>query len=451
MKNKLFLTAITVFSILFVFCLAACPAPTDPDPDTKALLPAPQNLSAVVVSSTSIRLSWSPLDGATSYNVYRTTDSEWKSSILIESSVLTTTCTDKELEPATTYYYKVAAKKGYPDYTQGDLSEAATATTPSDTPPDETGKTPSDTPSDETGKTPPDTSPDETGKNKFFFIQTGRETEASGTLYYMVDDSTEPRVLSDKIFTSFFVKSGDSKVVFAEIISGYSGAYIGTMDIDGSGYHQTNERGFNPCLNNDSSLIYFDDGTDIYTMNLDGTDRKKFDIPEVTGPKKFPRLSPDGAKLAFYQESPGSKWYYDNVVYLYILDLSTCGVTKLNNVSIPVSYLNWSPDGEMIAFSTTTGITPPIHELWTVKTDGSEEPVRITDSGSPLTGACAYPYFIDNLSIVCASTKAKSFNYRSDWDGDHYKYELAKIGADGKNLSILLSNISIKDPAWITK
>jgi dipeptidyl aminopeptidase/acylaminoacyl peptidase len=184
-------------------------------------------------------------------------------------------------------------------------------------------------------------------------------------------------------------------------------------------------------------------------MSLDGTNKTKLEIPEVSGTKKFPRLSPDGARLAFYQTSPGSKWYSDNVAYIYVLDLASQEVTKLNNASIPASCLSWSPDGSLIAFSTTTGVTPPIHELWTVKADGSEYPVRIADSGSPSTGACGYPAFIDNDNILCGSTKNKILNWRSDWDGSHYKYELAKIGPDGTGFTILLAGRSIKDPLWV--
>jgi Tol biopolymer transport system component len=291
---------------------------------------------------------------------------------------------------------------------------------------------------------------DETDGDRMFFIKTAEQTEASGTLCYVLEGSTEIHTVSNKTFAAFFVNPQNSKIVFAEVISGYSGAFIGTMNSDGSDYRQTNQSGSNPCFNNDGDLIYFDDGTDIYTMNPDGTNRQKLEIPGVSGDKRFPRLSPDGAMLAFYQPSPGAKWYYDDVVYLYIFDMTENHVTKLNADSIPVSYLSWSPGGGTIAFSTTIGVTPPVHELWTVKTNGGEEPVRIADSSSPATGACTFPAFIDDSVILCASTKNKILNYRSSWDGDHYKYELAKIGADGTALTIVLQNVSVKNPVWVS-
>jgi Tol biopolymer transport system component len=122
----------------------------------------------------------------------------------------------------------------------------------------------------------------------------------------------------------------------------------------------------------------------------------------------------------------------------------------LNNDSIPVSYLNWSPDGTTIAFSTTTGITPPVRELWTVTADGSAQPQRIADSGSPAVGACGFPGFSDDGFILCGSTRNKLLNWRSSWDGSHYMYELAKISSDGTALTILLSGYSIKDPVWVS-
>jgi len=285
---------------------------------------------------------------------------------------------------------------------------------------------------------------------RIYFIKMAENTEANGTLCYIPKDSKTVYTVSGKNMAGYSVNKDHTMIVFAEVLEGYSGTYIGFMKTDGSAYRQTNIRGSNPSFNNSGNIVYFDDNGALYSMNVDGTGKMEIEVSEVEGTKIFPRISPDGSKLAFYQTSPGDKWYYDDVVYLYVYDLAAGNVIKLNNDSIPVSYLNWNPDGTTIAFSTTTGVTPPIHELWSVKADGSAQPQRITDSESPVSGACGFPGFSDDGFILCGSTKNKTLNYYSSWDGSHYKYELAKISPDGTELTILLAGYSIKDPVLIS-
>ena len=284
---------------------------------------------------------------------------------------------------------------------------------------------------------------------RFYFIKMAEQTEASGTLCFLYEGSKAVFPVSGRSMTGFSINRDKTTIVFAEILPGYSGTYLAFMNTNGASYRQTYVSGSNPSFNITGDKVYFDDGGVLYSMNTDGTDKQHIDIPGVDGTKRFPRISPNGEKLAFYQTSPGYKWYHDDVVYLYVYDLVTGDVTKLNNDSIPVSYLNWNPNGTEIAFSTTTGITPPICELWTVTADGSAQPVRVADSGSPAFGACGFPSYTDDGFILCGSTKNKALNWRSSWDGSHYKYELARVKPDGTSLSILLTGYSIKDPVWV--
>ena len=105
--------------------------PTTPDSggSTSNLLSAPQNLDAVSMSTSQIRLSWTPVDDAAYYNVYRTTDSTWESYSIVSTSTTTTIYTDSSLSANTTYYYKVGAKRTSTTGPVGELSEAASATT----------------------------------------------------------------------------------------------------------------------------------------------------------------------------------------------------------------------------------------------------------------------------------------------------------------------------------
>jgi fibronectin type 3 domain-containing protein len=102
---------------------------TNENTDTTTKLPAPRNLTAVSVSTSQINLSWTPVDGASYYNIYRTTDSTWGNYRIVSASVLTTQYDDISLFPGTTYYYKVGAKKTYTNDPVGELSGAVSAAT----------------------------------------------------------------------------------------------------------------------------------------------------------------------------------------------------------------------------------------------------------------------------------------------------------------------------------
>ncbi|MCL1947504.1 MAG: fibronectin type III domain-containing protein [Chitinivibrionia bacterium] len=71
---------------------------------------APANVSAQALSSRSIKISWNPVDGATSYNVYYCTTANGTYQKRGSTSSSTTSYTDDYgLSPATPYFYKVTA------------------------------------------------------------------------------------------------------------------------------------------------------------------------------------------------------------------------------------------------------------------------------------------------------------------------------------------------------
>jgi uncharacterized repeat protein (TIGR02543 family) len=89
-------------------------------------LPSPINVSARVLSASSIVVSWDSLSGASSYNIYRA-ETETGNYIAANVTVNTgTTFTDTGLSASTTYYYKVCGVTGG---AEGNLSTATHATT----------------------------------------------------------------------------------------------------------------------------------------------------------------------------------------------------------------------------------------------------------------------------------------------------------------------------------
>jgi fibronectin type 3 domain-containing protein len=94
-----------------------------PAPAATQALPAPTGLSATVLSSSSIRITWSPSAEAGSYKVYRSTSSAGDYTYINDSTA--TSYIDTGLSPSTTYYYKVSAYGGGKESAQSAPTAAA--------------------------------------------------------------------------------------------------------------------------------------------------------------------------------------------------------------------------------------------------------------------------------------------------------------------------------------
>jgi hypothetical protein len=126
-KRFYFVAFVSVMVILTMGCETGT---TDTNGSTEnSGLPAPQNLTVVSTTSSQISLSWTPVNGAVYYDVYRSMDSTWKNYIILNSSLTNTVYSNTDLSPNTTYYYKVGAKERYTNDPVGELSESASATT----------------------------------------------------------------------------------------------------------------------------------------------------------------------------------------------------------------------------------------------------------------------------------------------------------------------------------
>ena len=129
------------------------------------------------------------------------------------------------------------------------------------------------------------------------------------------------------------------------------------------------------AVSRSGTLLYLAGGV---TPNLESSwvwiDRtgstKKVDVVP-TGSYVFPRLSPDGQKVAVNVRRPASR-----VADVWVYDLLRAAPTRLTfegNNSSPV----WSPDGKRVVFSGDTQGTP---NLYVVNADGSGKPERLTTS-----------------------------------------------------------------------
>jgi len=88
-------------------------------------LKAPTGLTAEGISSSRIKISWNAVTDASSYRIYRSDNASGPYAD-IGSIYSQTSCTDSNLSPATTFYYKVAARNSSTD---GEQSISISATT----------------------------------------------------------------------------------------------------------------------------------------------------------------------------------------------------------------------------------------------------------------------------------------------------------------------------------
>jgi fibronectin type 3 domain-containing protein len=90
------------------------------------VIAAPSDLTATAASSSQINLSWNPVAGAASYEIYRTTTAGGESATPSAIGITGTSYTDTLLNPGTPYYYTVEAVEGV---AHGTASNEASGTT----------------------------------------------------------------------------------------------------------------------------------------------------------------------------------------------------------------------------------------------------------------------------------------------------------------------------------
>jgi Tol biopolymer transport system component len=111
-----------------------------------------------------------------------------------------------------------------------------------------------------------------------------------------------------------------------------------------------------------------EDGSEIYTMNPDGTKQRRITFNRFSDTD--PAWSPDGSKIAFVSVRPENGNGADNYD-VYLVNADGSGETRLTNDPAFDGYPTWSPDGTKIAFISRR--PDPGRGLYVMGADGSAE------------------------------------------------------------------------------
>ncbi|WP_445664885.1 IPT/TIG domain-containing protein [Fodinibius sp. AD559] len=173
----------------------------------------------------------------------------------------------------------------------------------------------------------------------------------------------------------------DSQIVFRDIRDGDTEIY--TINADGTGLNQLtdntsddNVASWSPSGNTIAFVRRYGSSNskyNIFTIDPDGSNETQVtDDSNIYGSISY---SPDGSKFAVTGR------INNNSSQLYVIDTDGTNAIELTNESdcCAVSSPSWSPDGTQIVLGIRRNNT---NQLYTVKADGSNTPVRISNSGS---------------------------------------------------------------------
>jgi len=146
-----------------------------------------------------------------------------------------------------------------------------------------------------------------------------------------------------------------------------------------------------------------DGNFNIFSMNLDGSDRKR--LTDHNGSDLYPEVSPDGMKIAYTAEING-------IWQIIVMDWDGSNKKQITNNSYRSAYPTWSHDMRYIYFEASLDGD---WELFRIKTDGSSQKRLTYNSGGHDWHPSAHPF--DNKIIFESGMPGHDNIYIMNHDG----------------------------------
>lgn len=205
--------------------------------------------------------------------------------------------------------------------------------------------------------------------------------------------------------------NGQSRDLFMQTLGGAPVALTDDDFLDG-------EAAFSP---DGRSLAFVSDragSLDIWVMNADGTAPRQ--LTTDPGDDVGPSWAPDGKRISFVSDREGDR------TNIFVVDLETGAVSQITFQARGLAFLDWSPDGDRIAYSAVGPDDPsdpqltPLHLVVIPATGG--EPAVLRDGAGWNWGAAWSP---DGESIAFSWTPPGVASTETSW--------LQIVSADGTN------------------
>jgi serine/threonine protein kinase len=121
----------------------------------------------------------------------------------------------------------------------------------------------------------------------------------------------------------------------------------------------------------DGTLVYVSGGVSAAARSLVWVDRQGQEAPLPAPPRNYgyPRLSPDGTRLALY--------IFDQELDVWLWDLARATLTRVTFDPAPDSFPVWTPDGRQLLFSSERA---GVRNLFAQAADGTGAITRLTES-----------------------------------------------------------------------
>jgi len=109
-------------------------------------------------------------------------------------------------------------------------------------------------------------------------------------------------------------------------------------------------------------------GSDIYVMNVDGSNVRRLTVTSSGRTTQNPAWSPDGQRVAFTSTRDGES-------QLYVMRADGTAVRRVTHDDMPDGHPRWSPDGRQLVFHSPRPAAerrPELVELYVIGVDGTQ-------------------------------------------------------------------------------